>query len=223
MNYDLEEHVLFQPRIYFGENLKEKLGIEKCPRIQSGADVYAAFSPLSSLSTRMLIAGAIDSQCRMLQWDLLELEKIEENKFCAAHAFSGLLEHGASRLFLVHNELKLNSPIPTDVMWATRAIADASKLMGYELTDHIVISRQGFYSVLRSPLYAAYCQASMREEKKLQSAVFWRCTVCHKENLLDRTILKRSTQSRICSSCKAVSWISTPKENSVRSFEIQKM
>jgi hypothetical protein len=162
MNTELNEHVLFQPRTYFGENLKEKLGLERCPRVQSGAHVFAAFEPMASLSTRMLIAGTLDSECRMLQWDLLASGQIQTEKFCAAHALAGVLEHKTKRLFLVHNEPDSNFEVPEDFLWATRSIFEACCFMGYELADHIAISKKRYRSVLSSPSYDEYCHTTMQ-------------------------------------------------------------
>jgi len=67
--------------------------------------------------------------------------------------FKGALMHSASSIILVHNHPSDDPEPSDDDLTLTRRLKDAGRLMGIEVLDHIIITRNGYTSFKEKGLW----------------------------------------------------------------------
>jgi DNA repair protein RadC len=204
--------------ISLGQDLKSTLGLEECPTVKTAADVADAFSDLAALEREVIIAGAIDCQCRLVCWNLLAVGRNDMLVMRVGDAFVGAIRSGASGIFLVHNHPSgLLEPSDEDLR-LTRDVAEAGLLLGYNLLDHVIISRSGFRSLLDRNFMRTNAKrlnitnAVLRESDSGRCVTEWRCMRCKSKNSHARYMLRSvSKQSMFlpsrCAYCGSFAWL----------------
>ena len=136
-------------RLLLGQDLRQELGVERCPVIRSARDVARAFGDLARLQRELMIAGAVDSQCRMLCWNVIAVGSGNLLYLRAGDAFHGAITCGAHGIFLVHNHPSGSLMVSEDDLALTRNLAQAGALLGYPLFDHVIVCAKGYTSVVQ--------------------------------------------------------------------------
>jgi len=136
-------------RLLLGQDLRQELGVECCPVIRSARDVARAFGDLARLQRELMIAGAVDSQCRMLCWNVIAVGSGNLLYLRAGDAFHGAITCGARGIFLVHNHPSGSLMVSEDDLALTRNLAQAGALLGYPLFDHVIVCAKGYTSVVQ--------------------------------------------------------------------------
>ncbi len=137
-----------------GEDLRQTLGLERCPVVRSASDVANLFHGLAALEREVLILGSVDCQLRLLRWDLLAVGA-SDHVFCrVGEIFIPPLRICAHGVFLVHNH-------PSGQLRTSRAdreltewVAQAGASLGCPLHDHVVIGPKGYRSLMTRDLVA---------------------------------------------------------------------
>lgn len=209
------KHKSFQSVRGAGQNLKKMLGQRDCPYVQSGVDIFHAFQPISETGRQLLIAGALDEYCRIIQWDLLSAGEIDTSKFSADCAMVSALNHDASRVFLVQSLLEVSESDLRSMFYIGKIVAEACALMGYEFVDHVAIVGERYFSLFERPEFAAFakCLAASRERIGHQHNWNWTCEHCAASNVTTVAAMKghreRPIQYARCIQCEERSWLST--------------
>lgn len=221
------KHKSFQSVLGVGQNLKRLLGQRNCPYVQSAIDIFHAFEPISETRRQILIAGALDENCRIIQWDLLATDEINTSKFSADLAMISALNHDASRIFLVHNLVSKAATELTSMFGIGRTVAEACALMGYEFVDHVAICGNRFFSLFEYQDFASFvkCTSATRIRSGDQQNWSWPCAHCRRPNLSEIAAMKghseRPIQYARCSFCEEHNWLTILPINRESSRELQ--
>ncbi|HEY3324978.1 MAG TPA: JAB domain-containing protein [Planctomycetota bacterium] len=171
-----------------GHDLLAQFGAEKCPVVNSAGAIAAVFAEIATQDREVMVAGAVNSQCRLLYWNLISVGTGDHLVLRIGDAFYGAVRSMASAIFLVHNHPSgCLEPSDADLR-VTRDTAEASLLIGYPLLDHIILSRTGHCSImtpraLRRVRHQAFAATYLREAKETGPSLgTWGCPRCGATN-----------------------------------------
>jgi DNA repair protein RadC len=136
--------------ITLNHDLKTSLGPERCPVLLSPEQVAGAFADLALLDREVLLVATLDCKCRLLHWGLLAVGSSDLLVVRLGEAFQGAIRHAGSGIVLVHNHPSGSLTPSRHDMSLTRRAAEAGRLLGYPLLDHVIVSRKGFRSLCRA-------------------------------------------------------------------------
>jgi DNA repair protein RadC len=118
-------------------------------RIRSSEDVYRTFGPqLAHLPFEELWAVALDARHRVLARVLLARGGLSACPVTPADVFRPLIREAASALVLVHNHPSGVPEPSAEDLSLTERIAEAGKLLGIALLDHVIVASEGYASLL---------------------------------------------------------------------------
>lgn len=135
-----------------GRRLQEETRADR-PRIASAADVYRWFAPrLVDLSAEEFHVLALDTQSAVLR-DLLVTRGILNGSLVhPREVFRGAIAEAAAGIILAHNHPS-GDPTPSpDDRAITRQLADAGRIVGIPVYDHIIIGNGRYVSFVESGL-----------------------------------------------------------------------
>lgn len=209
----------FRARLELGQNLKQVLGAENCPKVNTSSEIAAAFEGIVGSSQEIMIAGAIDCKCRLAHWSVIAMGSNDRMTVRPGDAFLGAIQTCASGIFLIHNHPSGSLEASKEDFSFTNNVAEAGIIFGYPLLDHVIVSKNGFRSlmtnvVLKSrrnkvPAAVGYvCEAPSEMSAKLR----WVCPQCNKENSgrwSDGIQNHDSGMARAvrCAACARLSWL----------------
>jgi DNA repair protein RadC len=140
-----------------GQNLQNHLGrIKLCyvrtegppwrQRLQDACQVYELFSHLALECREQFVVLLLDRQKRLLGYDTVALGTVGEAVVYPQEVVRPALLAGADALLLVHNHPSGCLRPSLKDMKLTAAVKEACSLLGLELTDHVIITQEGFFS-----------------------------------------------------------------------------
>ena len=113
--------------------------------VRTAKDVYNYTRDMERLPKEHLRGIYLNAHYRVIHDEVLSIGTINANLLHPREVFKPALEYGAAALILVHNHPSgITTPSAADVE-ITKQIAEAGKIMGIHLIDHVVIG-QGKYS-----------------------------------------------------------------------------
>ncbi len=208
------------------QDLKVSLGVEQCPVVRTAADVADVFSDIATFDREVLIAGAIDTQLRLVCWNLLAVGRSDLLVMRIGDAFAGAIRSAASGIFLVHNHPSGSLEASDEDLRLTREVAEAGLLLGYNLVDHVIISRLGHRSLLDRSFLRAHAKRlhitnTVQRDRQGESTVTeWRCLTCKSKNSRTSHVLRSSSKqcaylpSR-CAHCGSFAWLKTKPSSGI--------
>ncbi len=123
-------------------------------RLSSSEDVFRAFGPLlGTLKHEELWAVALDARQRVLTRLLLARGGVSGCALSPADVFRPLLREAASAVILIHNHPSGTCDPSREDLGFTERLAQVGELLGIYLLDHVIVSREGYFSCLDSGLY----------------------------------------------------------------------
>lgn len=141
----------FSISFLLGEDLRHKLGLENCPEVQSATQIYDAFKHIASFDRELAMVGSVDSKCRLISWNIISLGTHDQSLFRIGDVFKDAIVHSAWGVFLVHNHPSGDLDPSDDDLELTRNVSKAGFLMGYPLLDHVIITTNGYKSIILPP------------------------------------------------------------------------
>ena len=130
-------------------DLERELGSRRCPVLRTPKRVAAVFQDLGRLDREAMVVGALDCKCRLLHWGLLAVGCADKLALRLGEAFQGAIRCKASGIVLVHNHPSGSLKPSREDLVLTREIAEAGRLLGYPLLDHLIVTRRGYKSLMR--------------------------------------------------------------------------
>jgi len=201
-----EAAVNFCPDFVLGQDLKKRFGPENCPMLNTPERIAAAFSNIATLEREVMLAGALDCKCRLLYCSLLAVGTSDRLLVRVGEAFYGVIQSVGSSIFLVHNHPSGSLNPSEQDLQLTQDVAEAGLILGYPLVDHVIVSAEGYRSLM-SP-GGAPAQSLMSQAAEESGESVWKCNHCNSMNRLD--IYNVNSQRMIpvtCRECRTFSWL----------------
>lgn len=119
------------------------------PTIENAEDVARLCSPkMRDLKKEHLQALCLNSRKRLIKNETISIGSLDTNVIHPREVFKSAVIEGAAAIILVHNHPS-GDPTPSEEdIGITKQIAEAGKVMGIELLDHVIISSGGFVSLM---------------------------------------------------------------------------
>ena len=115
----------------------------RCPE-----DVYSLFGPeMALLEQEHVRVILLDTRTRLITWKDVHIGNVHSAVVRVAEVFKEAVRAGCPSIIVVHNHPSGDpEPSPDDAA-LTKQLEDAGRLLGVEVTDHIVIGRSGIVSL----------------------------------------------------------------------------
>jgi DNA repair protein RadC len=137
LDYTMEELLLM---------VQEKARSYSVDRITSASDVYHSLGEYSCKNQEHFILITLDGSSKVIEKRVIFIGTLNQSLVHPREIFRHALLDNAAGIIISHNH-------PSGTLEASRAdiqitdrLKEVSKLMGIELLDHVIISKNGFYS-----------------------------------------------------------------------------
>jgi len=126
--------------------VKEKAQSYSIQRITSAQDVYSLLHDYSSKEKEHFIAITLDGRSNVIEKRVIHIGTLNQSLVHPREVFRPAIQDNAAGIIIAHNH-------PSGTLEASRAdsqitqrLKEVSKLVGIELLDHVIISKEGYYS-----------------------------------------------------------------------------
>lgn len=108
----------------------------------------------------------LNNKNQVLNAHIISIGGIESAPIDVRSIYKSALLSNSSRILIFHNHLNNCEPSPEDII-LTNKIREGSSLLGLELLDHIIISPNGFYSILNNEKFYPEFEDEIEESFEL--------------------------------------------------------
>lgn len=210
---------------YYGEHTAFKGDLSAVPpserpRILSTVDIAENFFSIAEFDREAMVAGAVDAHGALVAWEMVALGAIDHLIVRVGDVFRGAMKSGGCSVFLVHNHPTGSLEPSAEDIELTHAVANAGIFLGIPLTDHVIVSVNGAFSIMFPQNLRRSGSRVVRPLFQLgatgQLALTWNCSACKAANVEKnlthvRAVLKGLTTPFQCKSCEARAWACTGK------------
>ena len=214
---------LSSPSVLCKESLATKgdlnsVALSERPQILSTGDIAEQFFSLSEFDREAMVAGAVDAHGSLVAWEMVALGAIDHLIVRVGDIFRGAMKSGGCSVFLVHNHPSGSLEPSAEDVELTHAAATAGLFLGIPLTDHVIVSVNGAFSIMYPQNLQRSGSRIVRPQFQLspngQLALTWRCSACKVANVENnlthvRAVLKGLTTPFQCKACQARAWACT--------------
>lgn len=118
--------------------------------IRTAHDVYEYTKGMRDLPKEHLRGIYLNSHYKVIHDETISIGTIDANIIHPREVFRPALEYAAAAVILVHNHPSGNLEPSNDDVTITHQLVQASKLLGIDLIDHVIVSEQGFKSIIEN-------------------------------------------------------------------------
>lgn len=117
--------------------------------IRTAEDVFNYMAPMRSLAKEHLHGLYLNAHYQVIHEEVISIGTVDANLVHPREVFKPALEYSAAGVVLVHNHPSgITAPSEADRA-VTRQLAEAGKIFGIDLVDHVIVTEHGFESVPR--------------------------------------------------------------------------
>lgn len=116
--------------------------------IRTANDVYEYTKNMWDLPKEHLRGIYLNSHYKVIHDEVISIGTIDANIVHPREVFRPALEYAAAAVILVHNHPSGNLEPSSDDLFITEQLVNAGKLLGIDLVDHVIVSSQGFKSII---------------------------------------------------------------------------
>lgn len=117
------------------------------PTIRTAREVYDYAQDMRNLSKEHLRGIYLNAHYKVIHDEIISIGTVDTNIIHPREVFKPAVEHSAVALILVHNHPSgIITPSEADASITVRLI-EAGKLLGVDLVDHVIVTKDSFASV----------------------------------------------------------------------------
>jgi len=116
--------------------------------LRTAKDVAAYAHDMAALPKEVLRGLYLNSRYQLIHDEVITMGSVTTNIVHPREVFRPALAYAASAVILVHNHPSDDTTASAADREATAQVAEAGRLLGIELLDHVIIARDGFTSIL---------------------------------------------------------------------------
>lgn len=118
--------------------------------IRTADDVHEYTKNMRELPKEHLRGVYLNSHYKVIHDEIISIGTIDANIIHPREVFRPALEYAAAAVILVHNHPSGSlEPSEADII-ITQQLAQAGQLLGIDLIDHVIVSSQGFKSIMNN-------------------------------------------------------------------------
>lgn len=117
------------------------------PIIRTANDVFEYVKDMRGLSKEHLRGIYLNTHYKVIHDEIISIGTVNTNIIHPREVFRPALEYAAAAVVLVHNHPSgVAKPSEADIE-VTRRLVEAGKLIGIDLVDHVIVTREAFESI----------------------------------------------------------------------------
>lgn len=117
------------------------------PTIRTARDVFAYVKDMRDLPKEHLRGIYLNAHYKVIHDEIISIGTVDTNIIHPREVFRPALEYAAAAVILVHNHPSGITEASDADLAITAQIVEAGKLIGIDLIDHVIITRDSFASV----------------------------------------------------------------------------
>ncbi len=115
-------------------------------RITSAQDVYSLLQDYSAKDREHFITISLDGRSKVIEKRVIHVGTLNQSLVHPREVFRPAIQDNAAGIIIAHNHPSGTlEPSRADVQ-ITQRLKEVAKLVGIELLDHVIISKEGYYS-----------------------------------------------------------------------------
>jgi DNA repair protein RadC len=115
--------------------------------IRNASDVYDYLRSMHQLPKEHLRGLYLNSHHRIVHDEVISIGTVDSNIVHPREVFRPAIEYGAVAVVLAHNHPSGSSTPSNQDIEVTKALISAGKLIGINILDHVIITKDGYTSI----------------------------------------------------------------------------
>ncbi len=115
-------------------------------RVTSAADVYHALAEYSCKQQEHFMTISLDGASKIIEKRVIFIGTLNQSLVHPREVFRPAILDNAAGIIIVHNHPSGTLEASRADIQITQRLKEVSKLVGIELLDHVIISKNGYYS-----------------------------------------------------------------------------
>ena len=126
--------------------VREKAMAYHAKRITSAADVYSLLHEYSLKEKEYFLLLTLDGASNVIQKRVIHIGTLNQSLVHPREVFRPAILDNAAGIIVCHNHPSGTLEASRADIQVTQRLKEVAKLVGIELLDHVIISKQGYYS-----------------------------------------------------------------------------
>ena len=126
--------------------VQEKAQKYKANRITSASDVYSLLHEYSTKDQEHFITITLDGQSKVIEKRIVHIGTLNQSIVHPREVFRPAIQDNAAGVIISHNHPSGTLEASRADIQITQRLKEVSKLVGIELLDHVILSKEGYYS-----------------------------------------------------------------------------
>ena len=126
--------------------LSKRYLIRSNKRITSAEEVYEELKAFSTKNQEHFLTITLDGASHIINTRIVFIGSLNQSLVHPREVFADAIADRAAGIIIAHNHPSGTLEASRADMEVTRRLKEVSKLVGIELLDHVILSKQGFYS-----------------------------------------------------------------------------
>jgi len=119
---------------------------EAAPLVLLPLNVYERLRKFHKKQKEHFIVLLLNTQNEIIKQEIVSVGTLNASLVHPREVFQPAIATGCACIILAHNHPSDHTEPSTEDLLVTKRLKDAGRLLGIELTDHIIIGRDGYYS-----------------------------------------------------------------------------
>ncbi len=116
------------------------------PVISDAKDAVAQLSDMRDLKKEHLVALYLNAKNQLVHKETISMGTLNANLVHPREVFEPALKYSAALIIAAHNHPSGDPKPSEDDLEVTKRLTEAGKMMGIELMDHVIISKNSYFS-----------------------------------------------------------------------------
>ena len=116
------------------------------PTVSTPKDVVAQLTDLRHNKKEHFIALYLNARNQLVHKETISMGTLNANLVHPREVFEPALKHSAANIMVAHNHPSGDPKPSEDDLEITKRLAEAGKMMGVEIMDHVIIATNGYFS-----------------------------------------------------------------------------
>ncbi len=126
--------------------VQEKALSYSVDRVTSAKDVYHALAEYSTKMQEHFMLITLDGASKVIEKRVIFVGTLNQSLVHPREVFKPAIEDGAAGVIIAHNHPSGTLEASRADIQITQRLKEVAKLVGIELLDHVIISKNGYYS-----------------------------------------------------------------------------
>ncbi len=124
------------------------------PVISDAKDAVAQLSDMRDLKKEHLVALYLNAKNQLVHKETISMGTLNANLVHPREVFEPALKYSAAQIIVAHNHPSGDPKPSGDDLEVTKRLTEAGKMMGIEVMDHVIISKNSHFSFKEGRLFS---------------------------------------------------------------------